>query len=124
MRLTIIISLLITNILFSQKIKGRYKLINIDSTNNFYILKFTSKKIDSLNCFFITSSKSIIYNGNRKLKIKKKYLLEINKASYDILDDVDNIDAWGVENKTIWKKGDKCKVYFSNHIDGLYYRKN
>ena len=123
MRLTIIISLLITNVLFAQKIQGKYKLLDIDSTSNFYILKFTSNKSDSLNCFLLTSSKLVFPQKGKKLKIKKKYFLEIDKSSYEILDGLDNIDSWGVDNKIIWNNGDKCKLYFSKNIGGLFYKK-
>ncbi|MGH1517983.1 hypothetical protein [Chryseobacterium sp. JK1] len=123
MRINLIISLFIANILFAQQIKGRYKLLNIDSTKNFYILKFTSSKPDSLNCFLLTSSKLESYKEGKKLKLKKKYFLELKNLSYEILEGLDNIDSWGVDDKTIWNKGDKCWIYSSKNIEGLLYKK-
>lgn len=121
MRLTLALFVLSASFLFSQKIEGKFKLIQIDSTDNFYILKFASKsKIDSSNCFLITTGKNLTIG--KRMKINKKYLLKVKtKFPYDL--GIENISSWGVEDKTIWNKGNKCPVYSSESIDGLNYIK-
>ena len=100
---------------FAQK----YKVIDIDSTENNYIItirKCLTKKI------IVSSIKHFPLNEGRTIIIKgKRYDFELEEYENARFVNMVNYYEFSIEGKTIWNSRKKFNIFTSKSLRGLHY---
>lgn len=110
--------LICSNKFYSQECES-YRVVNIDSTNSFYLIMVEKNEIE----YLIVSSKKTI-KPQRRINLSKSYnfkLLEHKWIEELPLNMREGATSIVIEGKTIWSTEDDYSVYRTKNLKGLNY---